>query len=282
MLHLTPQTIRIVDCYDDGEDAKHFTFEPVGFTHTSDINIGQFFMLTVPGAGQAPFTYTALPAKNGKFVALIRKVGKLTNALFKLSTGDVLGYNGPFGSGWPIEKLLNAHVLIVAGGCGLAPVAATVDHLINIGQADLTTVIYGAGNAKSQVLAKERTYWKSKLLLTETLLAGSNVEHRGIPSDFIAPILNEHHRQAQIVLTCGPEGMMRSVANSCMDLSIHKDKIWFSLEKRMRCGVGLCGHCYLANELVCKQGPTYRYDDLLKLENKTSVFPKHKGLFSYC
>jgi anaerobic sulfite reductase subunit B len=282
MLQLTPQTIRIVDCYDDGEEAKHFTFEPIGFSHDQDVNIGQFFMLTVPGAGQAPFTYTTLPDHKGRFVALIRKVGKLTEKLFALKNGAVLGYNGPYGIGWPIDSLLNSDVLIVAGGCGLAPVAATIDHLINIGQADRTTVIYGAGNAKSQVLAKERAFWKSKLLLTETLLNGADELHQGTPSEHIATVLTQHHKQAQIVLTCGPEAMMKSVANTCMDLAIDSNNIWLSLEKRMRCGVGLCGHCYLANELVCSQGPTYRYDDLLELENKTSRFPEHSGLFSYC
>ncbi|MFT4941302.1 MAG: anaerobic sulfite reductase subunit B, partial [Paraglaciecola sp.] len=127
-----------------------------------------------------------------------------------------------------------------------------------------------------------RAHWKSKILLTETLLRGNDVLHRGTPSEHIAAVLSENHRQAQIVLTCGPEAMMKSVANTCMDLAINKENIWLSLEKRMRCGVGLCGHCYLANELVCKQGPTYRYDDLLGLENKTTRFPEHNGLFSYC
>lgn len=282
MLQLKPNAIRIVDFYDDGEDAKHFTFEPVGFTHDIGINIGQFFMLTVPGFGQATFTYTTLPAENGRFVALIRKVGKLTNALFSLKKGAILGYNGPFGVGWPCNDLLNTPVLIVAGGCGLAPVAATIEHLINIGQANLTTVIYGAGNAKSQILAKERAYWKSKLLLTETLLTGGDTAYQGTPSDHISTVLTEHHIQPQIVLTCGPEAMMKSVANTCIDISIKQEKIWLSLEKRMRCGVGLCGHCYLANELVCIQGPTYRYDKLLQLENKTARFPEHDGLFSYC
>jgi anaerobic sulfite reductase subunit B len=282
MLKLTPQPIRIVDCYNDGEDAKHFTFEPIGFNHNQDINIGQFFMLTVPGQGQAAFTYTSLPDHSGRFVALIRKVGKLTNALFSLKDGGVLGYNGPFGTGWPIDKLDNAEVLIVAGGCGLAPLAATIDHLINIGQAGHTTVIYGAGNAKSQILAKERARWNSKLLLIETLLTPSEALHLGTPSEHMATVLTEYHRQPKIILTCGPQAMMKSVANVGLDLSIGSDKIWLSLEKRMRCGVGLCGHCYLADHLICKQGPTYRYDKFLQLENKTTQFPVHTGLFSYC
>ncbi len=284
MLQLTPQPMCIVDSYDDGQDAKHFTFEPLGFVHETPIQTGQFFMLSVPGAGQAPFTYTSLPNTNskGRFVALIRNVGKLTNALFKLKSGAVLGYNGPFGRGWPVAKLQEKEVLIVAGGCGLAPLAATIDYLIDAGQAQTTTVIYGAGEARSQVLKDERAYWKSKLLMHEVMLVGNQIKNLGTPSEHIAQVLADHDRQPQIVLTCGPQAMMKSVADTCVNLVIGSEEIWLSLEKRMSCGVGLCGHCYLADQLLCTQGPTYRYDELLELENKTSQFRPHTGLFSYC
>lgn len=282
MLQITPQPMRIVDCYDDGQDAKHFTFELMGFVYEKPVHAGQFFILSLPGEGQAPFTYTSLPNKKGQFFALIRKVGKLTDALFKLKPGKVLGYNGPFGQGWPLNELKDKEVLIVAGGCGLAPLAATIDYLIDAGQAQTTTLIYGAGEAHSQVLKQERTHWKSKVLTHETLLLGNQIKTLGTPSELISQLLSDNDKQPQIVLTCGPEAMMKSVAETCLDLAISSDKIWLSLEKRMSCGVGLCGHCYLADELVCKQGPTYRYDKLLELENKTTEFPSHSGQFRYC
>lgn len=282
MLQLTPQPMRIVDCYDDGQDAKHFTFEPLGFACDKPILAGQFFMLTVPGVGQAPFTYTSMPNTKGRFFALIRKVGKLTSALFKLKPGTVVGYNGPFGQGWPLSKLKHKEVLIVAGGCGLAPLAATIDYLVDSGQGQTTTLIYGAGETHSQVLSRERAYWKGKILSYETLLLGNYVKNLGTPSEHIAQVLSDNDRHPEIVLTCGPEAMMRSVAETCMDLLINSNKIWLSLEKRMDCGVGLCGHCYLADELICKQGPTYRYDKLRNLEDKTTRFQPHSGAFNYC
>jgi len=281
MLQLTPQPMRIVDCYDDGQDAKHFTFEPLGFVYDKPIQAGQFFMLSVPGVGQAPFTYTSLPNKKGRFFALIRKVGKLTDALFKFKPGTVLGYNGPFGQGWPLAELINKEVLIVAGGCGLAPLAATIDYLIDAGQAQTTTLIYGAGDAHSQVLQQERAHWKAKILTHETLLLGNQIKNLGTPSEHIAQVLSDNDRQPHIVLTCGPEAMMKSVVETCMGFAINSNQIWLSLEKRMGCVLGQCGRCYLGDELVCKQGPTYSYDKLLELENKTSQFQPHSGLFSY-
>lgn len=277
MLQLSPQTMRIVDYYADGEHARHFTFELVNFTQASSINIGQFFMLTVPGVGQAPFTYTSLPDKQGRFVALIRKVGKLTEALFKLIPGAVLGYNGPFGRGWPTDELSGKEVLIVAGGCGLAPLAASIDYLIERGQAGSTTVIYGANDRAAQVLCKERQHWCAELTMVETVMVKHQELRQGTPSEHIASIIAEHDRQAYIVLTCGPDIMMRSVAQTCMELGISSAQIWMSLERRMSCGIGQCGHCYLAHNYVCKQGPTYRFDELLALEAKGSQFTAHAG-----
>lgn len=282
MLTLTPQTIRILDIYDDGKGSKHYVFEPFGFKHNKPINIGQFFMLTLPGVGQAPFTYTSIPDKSGRFVALIRCTGKLTRALFEKKCGDVLGYIGPLGNGWPQNKLTSKAVLIVAGGCGLAPLASTIDYLIKTGQAEQTTVIYGANTKSSQILKKEREYWRSKLLLIETMMFSEQPESQGNPVEHIKNTLNTHKRQPQIVLTCGPEAMMRAVAKTCQNLSIDSTNIWLSLERRMPCGVGLCGHCYLADTLVCKHGPTYSYDQLVALENKTTHYVEHAGLFRYC
>jgi anaerobic sulfite reductase subunit B len=282
MLQLTPQTIRIVDFYDDGTDAKHFTFEPKDFVHDKPINIGQFFMLTLPGAGLAPFTYTSIPDKAGRFNALIRNVGHLTEKLFSLGKGDVLGYNGPFGRGWPVGLIKHKEVLIVAGGCGLAPVASTIDYLINNEYSKSVTLLYATRDSASQVLKKERSRWSSSIKLVETLEVGGDCDHSGLPTQYLSHLLNKDDRYPDIVLTCGPEAMMMAVANSCVDFGIKTSDIWMSIERRMRCGVGLCGHCYVANSYACMQGPTYRYDEFMALENKTVAFEKDQHLFQYC
>lgn len=282
MQQLTPQPMRLVDSYDDGQDSKHLTFEIMGASRHTPVAVGQFFMLSLPGFGQAPFTYTSLPDKDGRFMALIRNVGKLTAAICELPPGQLLGYNGPLGIGWPVTKMRNQEVLIVAGGCGLAPLAATIDHLTHLGQVGATTVIYGAANRASQVLRQERQRWQQRLPILETFMDSCELDTAGTPSQHISRFLAQQNRQPQIVLTCGPLAMMKSVAQTCQELLIGSDRIWLSLEKRMRCGVGLCGHCYLANDLICVQGPTYRYDQYARLENKTTSFASHDGLFRYC
>jgi NAD(P)H-flavin reductase len=130
MKSLTPNAVRVVECYDDGTDARHYRFESVARCVMLTPEPGQFFMLSVPGHGEAPFTYVTPPDDSGHFTALVRAVGGLTRALATLDTGAVLGARGPFGRGWPLAELRGRRVLLIAGGCGLAPLAALLDRLI--------------------------------------------------------------------------------------------------------------------------------------------------------
>ncbi len=282
MLQLVPITLRIKQIYDDGSHAKHFTFEPVTDVIEQHVELGQFFMLSVPGAGLAPFTYTSLPDHSGCFNALVRKVGKLTDALLSMKEGDLVGYNGPFGNPWPVSQLQKGEVLIVAGGCGLAPLAATIDYLIAQGKGQQVSLIYGAHDVESQVLRRERNDWQSKINLFETLSITDKPDHHGRTTAHIEHVIQQRSDLPNVVLTCGPEAMMQSTAQVCNDMGIQNNSIWLSMERRMRCAVGLCGHCYFADSYVCKQGPTYRYDEYLELKNKTVKSDAHKGAFQFC
>ena len=119
---MTPQAFHIAEIYDDGEASRHFTFEPAnGMKHSA--KPGQFFTLALPGYGEAAFTYLSLPDAEGRFKALIRQAGSLTSALFKCDIGDLVGFRGPFGNGWPIDQLLGKRVLIIAGGIGATAIS---------------------------------------------------------------------------------------------------------------------------------------------------------------
>jgi anaerobic sulfite reductase subunit B len=143
-------------------------------------------------------------------------------------------------------------------------------------------LLYSARDQASQVLKKERTRCGSSIKLFETLEVGGYSDHSGLPTQHLSHLLNKDDRHPDIVLTCGPEAMMIAVADACVDLGLKTSDIWMSIERRMRCGVGLSGHCYVANSYACKQGPTYRYDDFMALKNKTLSFQQHQGLFQYC
>ncbi|MGX9418218.1 iron-sulfur cluster-binding protein [Vibrio sp. RC27] len=271
MLNLTPESIRLVERYEDGTDIVHFTFEPTDvskglpdFAHPCKVQPGQFFMLSIPGYGEAAFTYAGMPDKAGRFVALIRRIGSLTEALFNHKDGDLLGARGPFGKGWP--DLSGTKVLVIAGGVGLAPVAAQIDALIGAGSPPV--VYFSARNEEMLVMKEERERWLKQCTLCQAVDDIDNAKGEYMHGRKLVDNLNQiesEHGPFDHVITCGPEGMMEAVCRIMTEHGHPADHLWLSLERRMHCGVGLCGHCYVADDLVCMDGPTYRWDQLGEL-----------------
>lgn len=261
----TPRRLLLLDQYPDGEDARHFSLR-IELPRAGDLAAipGQFFMLSVPGVGEAPFTYVSLPDRSGRFTALIRRVGRLTDALFAQAVGAVLGYRGPFGKGWPLFFSAK-RVLAVAGGCGLAPLAGVIDEVISHCLPMQLSVIYGARHAGAQVLRCERAAWRQRLPLIETLDEASAGLRQGSPLVHFDELFVATPPDA--VLCSGPEPLMLATAEACLQRGLSADKVWLSLERRMHCADGLCGHCYLGPSYVCQDGPTYRYDQLLRLQS---------------
>lgn len=258
MISLTPRDLRLLNAYDDGEDARHFTFQ-LAEARPEDAAVipGQFFMLVVPGYGEAPFTYVSRPDRRGCFSALIRRTGALTEALFAAQAGAVLGYRGPFGKGWPLF-FAGQRVLAVAGGCGLAPLAGFIDEVMAARLPIQLQLVYGARHGAARVLARERARWSEALPIVETLDQAGPGQHRGTPLDCFDALFDPAPPEA--VLCCGPEALMEATAEACLARGLAASQIWLSLERRMHCGVGLCGHCYVGDSYACLQGPTYRYD----------------------
>ena len=271
MFDLTPVTVRLVERYSDGEEIDHFTFESVGSGNAlpnvadpKEVSPGQFFMLSVPGKGEAAFTYAGMPDEKGRFHALIRQIGKLTDELFECQPGDILGARGPFGKGWP--DLAGNRVLVVAGGCGLAPVAAKIDTLIEQGS---EPVVYFSARSEAMLVMKhERENWRNSCKLYEAVDMLEGASRKFLPGrELMANLTQIINKDGPFdhVICCGPEGMMEAVCKYLTSQGHPASRIWLSLERRMHCGVGLCGHCYVADDLVCVDGPTYRWDQLGEL-----------------
>lgn len=266
---LTPFAVRIADAYDDGEDARHYRFEALDASQARPALPGQFFMLSVPGYGEAAFSYARLPDSHGRFEALIRQVGGLTGALFRLDGGAVLGARGPFGRGFPLQLMQSSHVLVVAGGCGLASLATAIDALAEDAGGRIA-LIYGSRTEATQVLSRERARWAEKLQVFCTYDRPARAAHLpGTPLTMLSEARRALAGRIDHALICGPQAMMLATAEALAAQGVAHDRIWLVLERRMHCGVGLCGHCYFAHTYVCKQGPSYRYDELLRFEGKS-------------
>lgn len=280
-----PTAIRVADAYDDGEGARHYLFEPVEgrvrgqsevvADHATPVAPGQFFMLSVPGLGEAAFTYVSVPDAAGRFAALVRRVGRVTDALFSAKRNQIFGLRGPFGRGWPRSELAQKRVLVVAGGCGLAPLSALIDSLLTEHRPSALSVVYGARSEASQVLGRERARWQIHIPVIETVeQRGAGTMRAGTVNDHLHAGIEALLGAPEAILLCGPEAMMDAVARTFVQRGAQPEQIWLSIERRMHCGVGRCGHCHIANEYACTDGPTYRWDVLCALREKlTAVRP---------
>ncbi|ERI53217.1 hypothetical protein N878_16215, partial [Pseudomonas sp. EGD-AK9] len=210
----TPRRLLLQGHYADGEDARHFDFR-LDAPRSEDLAVipGQFFMLCVPGVGEAPFTYVSAPDREGRFSALIRRVGRLTDALFAQAEGAVLGYRGPFGKGWPLFFSAQ-RVLAVAGGCGLAPLAGLVEETISHRLPMQLSLIYGARHAGAQVLSRERAVWRQRLAFIETLDLATAGMRQGSPLAHFDELFAA--TPPDVVLCCGPEPLMLATAEACL------------------------------------------------------------------
>ena len=270
MTHLTPRPLQLLGHYEDGENARHFSFR-IESPQARDREVipGQFFMLSVPGHGEAPFSYVSLPDREGRFEALIRRVGGLSTELFEQPAGAFLGYRGPFGKGWPL-LISNERLLVVAGGCGLAPLAGVLEARLSRFPGRVR-VIYGARQRQSQVLGIERNRWKDSMSVLETCDDEASSPRHGNPLEQLRLQLDLERPDA--VFCCGPERFMQAVAGECLRKGVLATRIWLSIERNMACGVGLCGHCYLGASYVCIDGPTYRYDRYRELLGSGNAHP---------
>ena len=278
MIDPTPRRLLLLDHYADGEETRHLDL-CIEQPRSSDQNVipGQFFMLSLPGIGEAPFSYLNPPTAQGRFSALVRCTGRLTHALFEQPQGAILGYRGPFGRGWPLF-FRNNRILLVAGGCGLGPLAGVIDEAYRHNLPTQLSVIYGARHTAAQVLWHERARWRQRLRFIETLEQATPGQRQGTPLEHFDEVFAEQAPDA--LLCCGPEPMMLASAEAWLQRGMPANKVWISLQRRMHCADGLCGHCYLGTSYVCQDGPIYRYDRYLALlgnsRSATSVEPHYR------
>ena len=256
---LTPTPAEIINIIPETPDTKTFYFKPKA--KLEEPKPGQFTEIYIPGVGEAPVSVSGMES-DGVIIQTVRSIGTLTEYLFKLGRGDLIGLRGPYGKGWPIEKLKDKDVLIVGGGIGLAPLRPVIREVErNRRDYGRLSILYGARNPSLLLYRYEfdeyRKIPNSELLLTvdradETWTGNVGVVTQLIPKASVDP------RNA-VALVCGPEIMMRFTVKALEKQGFKGNQIYLSLERRMKCGVGLCGHCQVGPYFVCRNGPVFPY-----------------------
>lgn len=251
----TDDTFTFVLEFKDKEEAKAYSFAP-----------GQFNMLTLPGIGEIAISISGDPANKNIVEHTVRRVGSVTGVLFNFKEGASIGLRGAYGAAWPMDKAKGKDVYIVAGGVGLAPVRPAILHILN-NRKDYgkVKIIFGARSCNNMLFTKEFCGWQDKkndielTLTVDKVNEGEKWEHNVgvVTTCFDKACLTAPN---SIVMTCGPEIMMRFAVKELLKKGFKEDQIYVSLERRMQCGVGRCGHCQIGKYFVCKDGPVFAYD----------------------
>ena len=222
-----------------------------------EIGPGQFTMLYAFGVGEVPISVSGAP-----LVQTIRAVGSVTRALCASRPGTVVGVRGPFGTSWPVEQAKGSDLLIVAGGVGLPPVRPALYHAI-AHREDYGRVIllYGARTPDDIVFRKEIERWRSRMDLEVDVTVDAAADgwrgKVGVVTTLIPRAGIDPDSTAAFVV--GPEIMMRFTARALVDGGLSAERIWISMERSMKCGVALCGHCQFGPSLICRDGAVYPY-----------------------
>jgi NAD(P)H-flavin reductase len=226
---------------------------------------GQFNMLYAFGVGEIPVSISSDPGTPARLLHTVRAVGPVSQALTALKPGRTLGMRGPCGTAWPVAESRGSDIIVVAGGLGLAPLRPAIYRLLaDRAQYGRIAVLYGTRSPGDILFRHELERWRRRLdvAIEVTVDHADSLWHGhvGVVTKLIdRTALDPDHT---VALVCGPEIMMRFAVRALREAGIPEEAIYLSMERNMKCAVGLCGHCQFGPELICRDGPVFRYERL--------------------
>jgi sulfhydrogenase subunit gamma (sulfur reductase) len=230
---------------------------------------GQFVMVFVFGVGEIPISVSSSPTNNISFEICVRATGKVTNALHKLETGDVIGIRGPFGKGFPVRMFEGNDLLIIACGLGLAPLRSLIRYVFDNRQDfGKIHVLYGCRSSSNMLFLDEIKEWrKRKDVYFESIVDQATPDWTGkvgLVTTLIPGIQIDPDRT--FVALVGPPAVYKPAIKELLSRNVPERQILISLERHMKCGVGKCGHCQIQNLYCCQDGPVFNYEKIKHLK----------------
>jgi NAD(P)H-flavin reductase len=229
---------------------------------------GQFLMLSLPGFGEAPFTFASSPGREGEFQVSVRRVGSLTNAMHQLKEKEIVGVRGPYGNTFPLHKIKKKDLLFVAGGCGIAPLRSLIQYVFKnrkgYGKIEIT---YGCRSPRDRFYRAEMASWENMVDTKIHLTVDEPDEKWGGACGLVCVLFPriKLNPKSAFVFLCGPGTMIKSAIKDILKLGFKENNIYVSLERYMKCGIGKCGHCYCKGKYVCLDGPNFSYTQMREL-----------------
>lgn len=225
---------------------------------------GQFNMLSRFGFGEVPISIVSDPDDDGDLEHTIRIVGHVTGAMAHWQEGDCVGIRGPYGRGWPLAAARGRDVIVVTGGLGCAPVAGAIRYMLRrrADYGDLQ-ILHGVKAPRDLLYREHFRAWQEAPRTRVYLTADEPDAHWHHEIGVVTNLFDRLEiRPGAIVLMCGPEVMMRYAAHRLLDAGVPATALHLSMERNMKCAVGLCGHCQLGGRFACRDGPVFPWDEI--------------------
>jgi NAD(P)H-flavin reductase len=265
-----PHLVVINKIIDETSDVRtfHFNFKDKALNEKFSFESGQFGEYSVFGHGEAPFCISSSPTRPDHLECTVKRTGRLTNALHRLSVGTEIGFRGPYGNGFPLEELKGKNLVFVAGGIGLAPLRSLIwnvlDNREEYGKLD---IVYGARSPADLVFKSDLAVWQQddRFNMSVTVDRGDDTWQGKV--GFVPQVLEQVAPLAKdaLAVVCGPPIMIRFTFPVLDKLGFTPNQMITTLEKRMKCGIGKCGRCNIGNIYVCRDGPVFNYQQIMDL-----------------
>jgi len=234
---------------------------------------GQFVMVSLPGIGEAPISLAAIPGEGtpeGTFELLIRKAGRLTNLVTRLRAGDLLHVRGPYGRRVDWETFRGSNIVLIAGGLGFAPLRPFVRRALAWRERYRRIDIAVGARSPEELLFKEDiASWSAR---RDDVHVGVTVDAAsdgwdgriGVITTLFGDIRTD--TEDAYAFMCGPPVMYRHAIRKLLAMGFYENHVWLTLERRMKCGIGLCGACQMDGLYLCQQGPLFSYREVRHLK----------------
>ena len=262
-----PHPTEIIKVIQETADTKtfHIQFVDASLRESFSFLSGQFAEYSVFGEGEATFCISSSPTRPDHLEFSVKRVGRVTQALHQLNPGDLIGFRGPYGNHFPLDRLRGKNLLFVGGGIGLAPLRSLIHNVLDnrTDYGDIT-ILYGARSPQDLCFKYELENWsRDPLVKMFTTVDVGDGDWKGKVG--LVPIVLEEigpSADRAVAIICGPPVMIRYTLKSLEKLGFSPFQIWTTLEMKMKCGLGKCGRCNIGPLYVCKDGPVFSYEEI--------------------
>lgn len=264
---MIPRPFEVVAKRRETSDVTTLMVEPADGRSCFAFAPAQIGMIGVPGVGEVPISFSNHPDSSRCLSVTIRAAGAVTTAITDTEVGSVISVRGPYGTTWPIDETRGRDVVFVAGGLGLAPLRSAIFAVAESDSRGSVGIVYGARTRDDMLFRGDLEIWNELDDVQVHLTVDEGDDGWEGAIGLVTGLFDQalSRLTEPMAIMCGPDVMLVNACRALNERGIAPTEIWLTMERNMKCGIGLCGHCQFGPLFVCKDGPVFRYDRVSEL-----------------